>query len=391
MIPLTSPERQNEKQHSAMEKALSRALALPPGDPSPEVQAFETEVAQRTGYPFGVGLASLPDSLVLSLRALGLQRDDEVVVPAYGYSAAAQAVMWAAMRPVFADICPQTGVPTAETIRTAMTKRTRAVIVLDLYGRRPNIAKIRELCDFYSLFLIEEATHAPGLPCKGPKAHVLVTGFGPDTPITTAGFAAVACCADTTLATRLRELSRSAHVGKFTESRVSTRSQLDLFQAAILRTKLSQWNIWLAMRRTIAGWYQKAFYPYTHPERLRLTAPSDSPEMNAWTYFPIRVPKGREELRRHLLSKGVAADVLFLRPLPHVPPFDAPDYPKTSLDTPMPQKRYPGAELWCQEILLLPTFAELTSSELETVIGSVTQWLAPHKMDPNSTSFYTNR
>lgn len=378
MIPLTSPERQNEKLGASMEKALQRTLAQALSDPCPEVTALENELALKTDYAFGVGMASLADSLILGLRALGLDRDDEVVVPAYGYSAAAQAVLWAGMKPVFADICPQTGIPTPETIRTAITKHTRAVIVLDLYGRKPQISKIRELCDYYALFLIEEATHAPGLPTRGPKAHLAVTGFGPDTPVSAAGFAAVACCSDKILAQRLRDLSRGPHVGKFTDGRVATRSQLDLFQAALLRTKLSQLNLWLAMRRTIAGWYQKAFYPYTHPERLRLTPPSEAPESNAWTYFPMRLPKGREELRRHLLSKGVGADILFLRPLPQVPPFQL-----------TPPRRFPGAELWSQEILLLPTFAELTAPEVETVIGSVAQWLNPSTKP--STSFSTSR
>jgi dTDP-4-amino-4,6-dideoxygalactose transaminase len=375
VIPLTSPERQNEKLNTAMEKALQRALVHSAGEASPEVVALENEYAQKCGFTYGVGLASLPDSLVLSLRAVGLERDDEVVVPAYGYSAAALAVLWAGMKPVFADICPQTGVITAETVKTAITKRTRAVIALDLYGRKPAIGKIREVCDYFGLFLIEEATHAPGLPSKGTKAHIHVSGFGPDTPISAAGFAAIACVSDALLAQRLKDLSRAAHVGKFSESRVSTRSQIDPFQAAILRTKLTQSNLWLAMRRTVAGWYQKAFYPYTHPERLRLTAPAEGPEMHAWTYFPLRVPNQREPLRRHLLARGIAADVLFPKPLPQVPPFDA-------LSTP---RRYPGAELWCQEILLLPTFAELSAREVEVVIGSVVQWL-----NPSCTSFSFN-
>lgn len=367
MIPLLSPERQNEKLAGQLERALTRTLAHPPQEISPEITALEGDIAGRTGYPFAVGLASLPDSLLLGLRALGLEPGDEVVVPAYGYAAPAQAVLWAGMKPVFADICPHTGVITPETLRAAITKKTRAVIALDLYGRRPLLTKLREVCDYFGLFLVEECSHAPGLPYKGIKAHLAVTGFGPDTPISVAGFAAIACTADQILAQRLRELSRAAHVGKFSESRVSTRSQVDPFQAAILRTKLTQWNIWLAMRRSIAGWYQKAFYPYTHPERLRLTAPADTPESHAWTYFPIRVPGQREALRRQLLSHRIAADVLFVRPLPTVPPFD----------TLSPARRFPGAEMWCQEILLLPTFAELTAQEVETVIGSVTQWCNP--------------
>src|SRR3954452_1772254 len=124
----------------------------------PEVEAFEAELAAYLGAAHAVGVANGTDDLVLALRALGVGPGDEVVVPSFTFYASAEAIPLTRARPVFCDVDPDTCNVTAETVRAAMTPRTKAVIAVHLFG---NVAPIGEIAALGAP-VIEDAAQALG-------------------------------------------------------------------------------------------------------------------------------------------------------------------------------------------------------------------------------------
>src|SRR5688500_4026188 len=124
----------------------------------PEVAAFEREFAAYLGVPHAVGVANGTDALVLALRALGIGPGDEVVVPSFTFYASAEAIPHTGARPVFCDVDPETFCVTADTVRAALTPRTRAVIAVHLFGNVAPIAEIEAL----GVPVLEDAAQAAG-------------------------------------------------------------------------------------------------------------------------------------------------------------------------------------------------------------------------------------
>src|SRR5258706_73134 len=124
----------------------------------PEVHAFEDELAAYVGARHAIGVANGTDALVLALRALGVGPGDEVVVPSFTFYASAEAIPHTGARPVFCDVDPETFCVTPETVRAALTPRTRAVIVVHLFG---NVAPVREI-EALGVPVLEDAAQAAG-------------------------------------------------------------------------------------------------------------------------------------------------------------------------------------------------------------------------------------
>src|SRR5947208_2013593 len=137
----------------------------------PEVEAFETEFADYLGARHVVGVANGTDAITIALRALGVGPGDEVVVPSFTFYASAEAVPPTGARPVFCDVDPETFCVTADTVRAALTPRTKAVIVVDLFG---GVAPVGEVASL-GLPVVEDAAQAAGASRDGRKAGALGT------------------------------------------------------------------------------------------------------------------------------------------------------------------------------------------------------------------------
>src|SRR6201996_832452 len=135
----------------------------------PEVRAFEEEFADYLGVGHVVGVANGTDAITIGLRALGVGRDDEVVVPSFTFYASAEAIVNAGARPVFCDVDPATRNVTAETVRAALTPRTKAIVAVDLFGCPAPVPSLREL----GVPVLEDAAQAAGASLDGRRAGAL--------------------------------------------------------------------------------------------------------------------------------------------------------------------------------------------------------------------------
>src|SRR3954452_19284369 len=165
-VPLFDPSTPLAPLRGEFDAAIKRVLDSKHFILGPEVEAFEAELAAYAGARHAIGVANGTEALTIALRALGVGPGDDVVVPSFTFYASAEAIPPTGARPVFCDVDPATFCVTPETVRAVMTPRTRAVIVVDLFG---NVAPVRAIADATGLPVLEDAAQAAG--SSGPDGR----------------------------------------------------------------------------------------------------------------------------------------------------------------------------------------------------------------------------
>src|SRR4051794_39577978 len=225
----------------------------------PNVAAFEQEFAAYLGARHAVGVANGTDALTIALRAMGVGPGDEVVVPSFTFYASAEAIPPTGARPVFCDVDPETFCVTAETVRAAMTPRTKAILVVHLFGNVAPVAEIEAL----GVPVIEDAAQAAGaFAADGRRAGALGTiatfSFFPSKNLGAFGDAGAVDTSDDALDERVRMLRFHGSRDKEPFELVGYNSRLDELQAALLRLELPHLDAWCDGRRAAAAAYDEA-------------------------------------------------------------------------------------------------------------------------------------
>jgi len=224
----------------------------------PEVEAFEREFAEYLGARHCIGVANGTDAIAIALRALGVQPGDEVVLPSYTFYATAEATVNAGATPVFCDVDPATFCVTAETVKAAITPRTKAIIAVHLYGNVAPMAQLREL----GLPVLEDAAQAAGAKLDGRRAGALgdasTFSFFPSKNLPCLGDGGAVVTDDDDVARLARRLRFHGSDDKQTFVEVGYNSRLDEIQAAVLRVLLPELDGWNAARAAVAATYAKA-------------------------------------------------------------------------------------------------------------------------------------
>jgi dTDP-3-amino-3,4,6-trideoxy-alpha-D-glucose transaminase len=283
----------------------------------PEVRAFEEEFAASLGARHAIGVANGTDALTLALRALGVGPGDEVIVPSFTFYASAEAIPPTGARPVFCDVDPETFCVTQESVQAAMTPRTKAVIVVHLFGNVAPVAEIEAL----GVPVVEDAAQAAGaLAADGRRAGSLGTiatfSFFPSKNLGAFGDAGAVVTSDDALDERVRMLRFHGSRDKETFELVGHNSRLDELQAALLRVTLPHLDGWCDGRRAAATAYEEAglaevaelpqpiegctpawhLYVVRHPRADDLAAALDAAEIGNRAYY--RVPTHRQPAMR---------------------------------------------------------------------------------------------
>ncbi len=363
MIPLFAPVRQNEPLFAEIQEKFSRILRSGEYILGAEVEAFERELAAKTGYRAAIGCSNGTDAIVMSLRALELPADAEVITPAFSFIASASPVVWAGLKPVFADVDPETANITVETVSAALTPKTRAVIAVDLYGRQAPIADLRQLCDAKGLYLIEDGAQSIGVPCLAKGAHFFTTSFYPTKNVGALGDGGAVMTHDPELATRVREISRHGGLLRDHYVRVGTTGRLDALQAAFLRVKLAHLDRWTSLRHSLASWYTNALRPLAAQGKIGLFEAPKNSASHVWALYTIRIPNQRQEAMEYLRREGVGCASYYPKALPDQPALRA-----------YARGQYPHTERLANEVLSLPFFPELSPKELEAVVDRLSEW-----------------
>jgi len=248
----------------------------------PEVSALEAEFADYCGARYGVGVANGTDAITIALRAMGVGPGDEVVVPSFTFYASAEAIPPTGATPVFCDIDPETYCVTAETVRAALTPRTKAVIAVHLFGNVAPVAEIQTL----GVPVLEDAAQAAGSTSPAGRPGSLGTAatwsFFPSKNLGGMGDGGMITTFDEQLAERARTLRFHGSRDKVTYEQVGYNSRLDELQAAILRVQLPHLDKWSDGRRAAERYYREAGLG----ELVRLPRPTDG-SGPAWHLYVI--------------------------------------------------------------------------------------------------------
>jgi dTDP-3-amino-3,4,6-trideoxy-alpha-D-glucose transaminase len=224
----------------------------------PEVSTFEHEFAEYCGVGQAVGVANGTEAITIALRAMGVGPGDEVVVPSFTFYASAEAIPPTGATPVFCDIDPDTYCVTADTVRAALTPRTKAVIAVHLFG---NIAPVKEI-EALGVPVLEDAAQAAGSTAEQGRPGALGTAatfsFFPSKNLGCFGDGGMITTSDVAVAERARVLRFHGSRDKVTYEHVGYNSRLDELQAAILRVQLPHLDTWAEGRRRAGRHYEEA-------------------------------------------------------------------------------------------------------------------------------------
>jgi dTDP-3-amino-3,4,6-trideoxy-alpha-D-glucose transaminase len=321
----------------------------------PEVSAFETEFADYLGAGHAVGVANGTDALTLALRALGVGPGDEVVVPSFTFYASAEAIPPTGATPVFCDVDPVTFCVTAETVRAALTPKTKAVVAVHLFGNVAPVAEIEAL----GVPVVEDAAQAAGTKSPAGRPGALGTvatfSFFPSKNLGAFGDGGAVTTHDAAIAERLEMLRFHGSKDKSTFELVGYNSRLDEVQAAILRVQLPHLDGWCDGRRAAARHYAEAGLG----EFVGLPQPTDGADP-AWHLYVIRSERA-DDVAAALKAAGIGHKLYYRVPT-HAQPAMASYAPRVPL---------PGTDEAARTHLAIPMSPVLSREQAEEVVAAV--------------------
>ena len=361
--------------------AINEVLAAQQFVLGPQCEAFEQEVARACSTRYGVGVASGTEALELSLHACGVGAGDEVIVPAFTFIATGSAVTTLGARPVFADIEPVTFNLDPSHLEMHITPRTRAIVVVHLFGLAADMDPILTLAAKHGIPVVEDNAQSIGASYHGRKTGSMgragCLSFYPSKNLGAYGDAGMIVTNDEKLATRLRALRNHGQTGRYVSTERGWNSRLDELQAAILRVKLRHLADWTAARQSHARRYdsllgdlpgitlprvptgrEHVYYLYTISVSGRATGGVGGGTVG-------KNPSGATRsdiVQQRLADRGIASVVYYPVPL-HLQPLYA------SLGGKPGDLRI--SERACREVLSIPLYPELTAAQIERVAQAV--------------------
>jgi dTDP-4-amino-4,6-dideoxygalactose transaminase len=334
------------------------------------VEEFEQAWAGYCGVRHAVGVANGTDALELTLTALGIGSGDEVIVPANTFVASAEAVVLAGATPRFADVSPKTLLLTPADLEAAITRRTRAVIVVHLYGQMPDMDALCRTAARAGVVIIEDAAQAHGASWRGrPAGSIGQAGcfsFYPGKNLGAFGDAGAVVTNDADLAKVIRVLRDHGRTtgSHYRHELVGTNSRLDALQAMVLTAKLARLDAWNQARRSVAARYQAAFA--SGPVRMV------EDEAGALGVYHLAVARTSERarLQQRLTEMGIQTGIHYPIPCHRQAPY------LRFATGPLPV-----SEAAADEVLSLPMFPHLRDDQVARVCDAVHEVLAAKEVD----------
>lgn len=332
-----------------------------------ENEKFEKDFAEYIGTDYCVGCANGLDALIWIFRAcveMGVMKPgDEVIVPANTYIASILAISENGLVPVLVEPDINTYQIDPERIEEAITPKTKAILIVHLYGQCAYTEKIGELCKKYDLKLIEDNAQAHGCKFKGRHTGSLGDAAGhsfyPGKNLGALGDGGAVTTNDEELAKTIRSLANYGSTRKYVFKYIGRNSRLDEIQAAVLDVKLKHLDTDNARRKEIAKMYIEGI---VNPDIVLPQVPDF--DAHAFHIFPIRAEK-RDELQKYLSDNGVQTIIHY-----PIPPHKQECYKEWN------NLSFPITEQIANEELSLPMSPVMTDEEVAEVIGILNEWTA---------------
>jgi dTDP-4-amino-4,6-dideoxygalactose transaminase len=355
---------QYQKIKPEIDQAIHRVLDSGQFILGKEVGEFEAAAASYLGVKHAVGCASGTDALQVAMMALGVGVGDEVITTPFTFVATTETIVLLGARPVYVDIDPNTFNIDPSKIEAAITKRTKAILPVHLYGQPADMDPIVGVASKHGIPIIEDAAQAMGAEYKGRKVGGIGTlgciSFFPSKNLGAFGDAGMVVTNDAALAERVRMIIVHGSKKRYYHEIIGVNSRLDTLQAAILSVKLKHLEEWHEARRRAAQVYNTLF------AEADLATPYEAPYVrHVFHQYTVRLKK-RDAVIQRLAEKKIPHAIYYPIPLHlqeayrHVGP---------------PRGSFPVTDRAADEVLSLPMHTELTRDQQEYVAAAVREAL----------------
>lgn len=326
------------------------------------VTRFEKDMAEWIGVKHAITVANGTDSLTVAIRALGIGHGDEVITTPFSFFASTGSIMLNGATPIFVDIEPKTYNIDPALIEKAITKKTKAILPVHLYGQCADMDAILAIAKKHNLFVIEDFAQSIGATYKGKQAgtmgNVGCTSFYPTKNLGGAGEGGLISTNDDQLAEKIKMIRVHGSGRRYIHEVLGTNSRMNALQVAYLQVKLPHLKSWMASRQKIADRYMSELRPLT--DRGLVLPTIQEGRNHVWNQFVVRVPH-REELQKKLLALGVPTDVYYPLTIPQ----------QKVLRGVSAETGWLEAEKAAKVVMALPIFPELKKEEQDLVIQAL--------------------
>lgn len=358
MINMAKPQIGDEEKRAVMEVLDSGMIAQ-----GPRVKAFEEAFAAMCGVKHAIATTSGTTALNTALLAHGIGEGDEVITSAFTFIASANSILYVGGHPVFVDIDPVTYNITPSLIEAAITPRTKAILPVHLYGLSCDMDPIMEIAQKHGLMVIEDACQSHGAVYKGRKVGSFSTGtfsLYPTKNMTSAegGFITTD---DDVIDEKCRVLRQHGMRKRYFHDELGYNFRMTDVHAAIGLEQLKKLDRFNEKRQANANFLSN------HLKGVTVPSVPDGYK-HVYHQYTIRVPDGkRDALRSHLQENGIGSEVYYPVPI-HQQTFYVNDlgYNQT----------LPETERAATEVLSLPVHPGLSSTDLETIVATINQFMA---------------
>ncbi|MFA6190589.1 MAG: DegT/DnrJ/EryC1/StrS family aminotransferase [Candidatus Staskawiczbacteria bacterium] len=360
-------------QYSSIKKEISSAVnrVFESGNfiGGAEVEKFEKEFASFCGTKYAISVNSGTDALFLSLKVLGIGIGDEVITTPFTFIATAEAIVNCGAKPVFVDIKGDTFNIDVSKIEKVITKNTKAIIPVHIFGQMANMTEIIKIAKKYNLYVVEDACQSVGAEYKGKKSGTIGNlgcfSFFPSKNLGAMGDGGMVATNNKKLNDKIRLLKNhgSSPKEKYKNLIIGINSRLDSFQAAILRVKLNYLSKWNSERIRAASYYSNNL-----KEVKEIQAPIlKDKNGHVFHQYTIRLHSAqvRDKLKNYLEKKGIPTTVYYPLPL-HLQ--SALKYLSYKIGD------FPEAEKVSKEVLSLPIYPELSKDSQGFIIKIIKEF-----------------
>ncbi|MBC7350123.1 MAG: DegT/DnrJ/EryC1/StrS family aminotransferase [Candidatus Aminicenantes bacterium] len=356
-IPMVDFKAQYKSIEKEIDAAIKEVLLSGQYILGPAVKEFEEQVTAYCGVKYAIGVASGSDALILSLRAFGIGPGDEVITTPFTFVATAHAIVHCGAKPVFVDIEPDTFNINPALIEPAITKNTKAIIPVHLYGHPANMDPIMEIAKTHNLYVVEDAAQAFGARYNGKQVgsigHVGCFSFFPTKNLGCYGDGGMVVTDNPDIADKVDILRRQGCREKYHAEMIGYNSRLDTIQAAILKVKLRYVDQWNEKRRYIAKKYNELL------SDTNITTPVEAPyAYHVYHQYTIRSSR-RDDLKQLLFENDIDTSIYYPKPLHLQDAYKCLENKKGS---------YPESERAGKEVLSLPISPEISEMDQEYII-----------------------
>jgi len=360
-IPMVDLKIQYEAMQEEIDSAILGVLKSTNFILGPHVKALEEDVARYHGVKHAVAVASGTDALHLALLAADIKQGDEVITTPFTFIATAEAISYVGAVPIFVDICPDTYNIDHAKIEAVMTKKTKAIIPVHLYGHPVDMGGLTDIAKKNNVRVIEDCAQSFGAEHKGTKTGAFgdmgCFSFFPSKNLGCYGDGGMIVTDDSYLAKRLRSLRNHGSHIRYYHDEIGFNSRLDEIQAAILRIKLKRIDEYNAKRIANATLYAK-YLPATAVQLPKALMSSK----HVFHQYTIRV-KNRDSVKQKLDAGNVTASMIY---------YPIPLHLQTAYkNLGIKPGSLPIAEQAAQEVLSLPMYPELREDQIVQIADAV--------------------